>query len=281
MLVKHQNCLDFEPFPEFYKGRWTSTDYSNGSLRNYLIKKQRFFIRQLQGKRGKVADLGCGGGWKFFARIGSVIGIDLSFPSLQNAKQVYNNVVQADVAFLPFIDNSFDVVVSSDLLGHIPLDRKDQVLLEIYRVLKPGGLTVHYVETFSNDPLSAFARKYPDLYQRYIIAPEGHIGIETVSKTMERFRRVGFVPVHEVAAYKGFVYLQRFIQYFDNEYKEKSSCIRLLVTLFKLLSRVNLLTNLINLGITLCFEILDPVLPTNWAGGVLLCYTKIANHASD
>lgn len=271
--------LDLGTSLQFYEGKWTSTDYSAGSVRNYLIKKERFFLRQLHGQQGRVADLGCGGGWRFFTRVGSVIGVDLSFSSLQNAKQIYSGVTKADIACLPFADNSFDAVVSLDMLGHIPPDRRDQVLLEIYRILKPSGLTAHYVETSSNDPLSTFARKYPDLYQRYIITPEGHVGMETASETLEWFRRLGFVPVREVAAYKGLIYLQRFIQYFDNEYKEKSSCLRLLVALFKPLLKVGFLTNLVNSGITLCFEILDPILPQNWAGGVLVCYTKRGNHA--
>ena len=45
--------------------------------------------------------------------------------------------VQADLAAAPFADGSFDLVICSHVLEHIPDDRK--AMSEILRVLKPGG----------------------------------------------------------------------------------------------------------------------------------------------
>ena len=268
---------ELDPTREFYEGKWTATDHSTGSLRNFIIKKQRFFLRELRGERGTLLDLGCGGGWRYFAQFDKATGLDLSYSSLQSAKQIYPLAIQGSVTTLPFANASFNFVVSLDLLGHIPPECKDRLLSEIHRVLKPGGRTVHYIETLSEDPLSVFARRYPDLYQCHVIAPEGHIGVETPVATFERFRRAGFIPVREVAAYKGAIYIERFIQYFDNEYKDKSRLMRFLVAVFRPLARVKPLTLISNLAITLFFEVFDHILPEDWAGGALVCYAKGPN----
>lgn len=256
----------------FYEGRWATPDHSEGSLRNYLVKKERFFIRELEGCKGRVLDLGCGGGWRFYKRIGPVVGVDLSLGSLRAAREVYDEVVSASLTALPFATGSFDFVVSSDVLGHVRCEEKDAVLAEIRRVLKPGGRTLHYIETEGRDPLMSWARRRPDLYQRHIVAPEGHVGMETASATFRRFRRAGFRPLREVAAYKGVMYVGRIVQQFDNEYARHSPAVATLVALAKALTIVGPVEAATNVLITGAMEIADAVLPLDWAGGVMVCY---------
>src|SRR5581483_6081136 len=150
----------------FYEGKWASPDRSCGSPRNWLVKKQRFFLRRLAGREGRLLDLGCGGGWAVFARGGETAGVDLSVASLQGARKLYDTVAAAELGALPFPDASFDYVVSSDVLGHVPLAGKDRVWKEIRRVLKPGGRTLHYIEADGGDPLMRFAKSDPALYRR-------------------------------------------------------------------------------------------------------------------
>jgi len=65
-------------------------------------------------------------------------GIDLVLSSLQKGKETIPRSLQADAKKLPFSDNSFDSVVSTDVLEHIP--DATSVVREIRRVLKPGGV---------------------------------------------------------------------------------------------------------------------------------------------
>ncbi|MCL5074141.1 MAG: methyltransferase domain-containing protein [Chloroflexi bacterium] len=260
----------------FYEGRWAETDASAGSLRNLVVKKERFFVQQLRGRRGMVLDLGCGGGWRLYTTVGPVIGIDLSFASLRQASHIYDQVVQADLADLPFATSSFDFVVSSDVLGHILPENKGGVLGEIYRVLKRGGRTLHYIETDGEDPLMRFAKRFPDLYQSYIISPEGHVGLEAPSEVVARFRQTGFRPLCEMPVYRGPMYLQRIVQCFDNEYKEKSAAMAALVTVSRFLLRLKPLGIVGNLGVSLFLEVGDRLLPPEWAGGLLVCYEKVS-----
>lgn len=260
----------------FYEGKWSQPDLSAGSLRNYIVRKERFFVRGLSRRRGRVLDLGCGGGWRFYTRAGPVIGVDLSHGSLLSAAGIYEGAVLADLSTLPFAAESFDVVVSSDVLGHVPAADKDTVLAEIRRVLRPGGLTLHYVEADGDDPLMRFAKRYPELYQRHVIAPEGHIGLEPTGAVTARFRRLGFRAVAEIPAYRGLTYVRRFVQYFDNEYAGEAWVVGLLVGLCKLLTKARMVELASNLVLSLLIEIGDRVLPQRWAGGVLVCYEKVA-----
>jgi ubiquinone/menaquinone biosynthesis C-methylase UbiE len=264
----------FENLDEFYESRWSETDQSIGNLRNYLVKKQRFFVTFLKGQSGAILDLGCGGGWKLYTKVGNVTGVDLSHGSLKIAKNVYEQVVQANWTKLPFADNSFDIVVSSDVLGHVPYADKSKVWSEIVRILKPGGLTLHYIEANSHDPLMQWCKKYPDLYQKYVIDTEGHIGMESALDTMLRFRNFNLEPLCEKGVYRLLMYLNRVPLLLDNEYKSKSSLVALVVAISKILLS-NKITELIaNLVLACLMEIADRVLPQDWSNGVLVAYRK-------
>ncbi|MCL5962577.1 MAG: class I SAM-dependent methyltransferase [Chloroflexi bacterium] len=269
-----QGVPDFTGEDQFYEGKWAETDFSSGGLRNFLVKKERFFVRHIKGIKGTVLDLGCGGGWKLYTRAGPVVGIDLSLASLLQARRLYAQVGRARLAELPFEDETFDCVVSCDVLGHVEACDKDKAFGEIYRVLKHGGKTIHYVEIEGRDPLMRFARGYPDLYRKYIIDPDGHIGMEDVTNTIERFRAQGLRPIEEKAAYRGLTYAGRLVQYFDNEYRQKSAAIGALTAVSKALCSSRPLETVANLAIAALIEAGDVIFPPSWAGGLLACYQK-------
>ncbi|HYQ57249.1 MAG TPA: class I SAM-dependent methyltransferase [Draconibacterium sp.] len=92
--------------------------------------------------KGKMLELGCGTGhWTelFVNRGFDVIATDISDAMLKLAiqKNLEAEVLKADAEELPFKNESFDVVASVTMMGF--LERKETVLNEIYRVLKPGG----------------------------------------------------------------------------------------------------------------------------------------------
>jgi len=108
-------------------------------------------------------DLGCGFGRHAFeaARRGArVIALDSAdtelkevrntFAAMANAGEIdescFVGTVNADATTLPFADASFDRVVASEVLEHIPDDAR--ALSELTRVLRPGGTMAVTVPSF-------------------------------------------------------------------------------------------------------------------------------------
>lgn len=55
-------------------------------------------------------------------------------------------VLEPSGTLQPFSDNSFDLAYSCDVLEHIPRDQISPYLRELYRVLKPGGYSIHQID---------------------------------------------------------------------------------------------------------------------------------------
>lgn len=95
----------------------------------------------------RVLDLGCGGGRHAFeaARRGGVVtAVDLDLAELKHVRDVtgadpdvYVTTVNGDALQLPFDDGTFDRVIASEVMEHIPDDAA--AARELTRVLRPGG----------------------------------------------------------------------------------------------------------------------------------------------
>lgn len=97
---------------------------------------------RLAGKR--TLDAGCGYGpfSEAAARRGAVVvSVDIGerLVALASARAASRGVV-ADAGRLAFRDESFDVVISSEMVEHT--DAPERVIAELARVLQPGGLLV-------------------------------------------------------------------------------------------------------------------------------------------
>jgi ubiquinone/menaquinone biosynthesis C-methylase UbiE len=124
---------------DFGQTSWVTTEESNA-------------IPELLGLRADsfVLEIGCGsGGYALHLgeKVGCrLIGLDINEPGVRNANQLARaRGLASQVRFeqcdasknLAFADNSFDAVFSNDVLCHLP--GRPEVLVEIFRVLKPGG----------------------------------------------------------------------------------------------------------------------------------------------
>ena len=101
--------------------------------------------------KGKVLDLGCSPGHVAMALINAgfdVYGIDLNaeyqkkYPSQSWVDRLKIKHVAFEHEPLPFPDAFFEYIVFTEVLEHIAVTDPLKILLEIKRVLKPGGLMV-------------------------------------------------------------------------------------------------------------------------------------------
>jgi len=131
-----------------------SFDYESKLWGSGRVKKLPFFfgasqiefaLRDLKGTKGKVLEVGCGGGAmakavKKYRPDLKVYAVDISESAVSRAKQDPLGVefVLADALKLPFGKQSFDGILMFDLLEHLENPLKS--LSEAYRVLKPGGV---------------------------------------------------------------------------------------------------------------------------------------------
>lgn len=95
-----------------------------------------------------ILEIGAGAGWqaKALSECGfQVEAIDLEDSAYSEARVCH--VIEYDGMHIPFPDNYFDVVFSSNVLEHIPHIEKFQS--EIHRVLKPTGKAIHILPTSS------------------------------------------------------------------------------------------------------------------------------------
>jgi methionine biosynthesis protein MetW len=111
---------------------------------NLLIEEKfKKMKRLVKGFEGKVLDVGCGNCWttELFKGSSAVehFGIDISDNALKLAEKKGVTVKKAnlDCEPIPFEDNSFDLVLCSDIIEHTLYP--ENILKEAGRVLKKGG----------------------------------------------------------------------------------------------------------------------------------------------
>jgi SAM-dependent methyltransferase len=116
----------------------------------------RFIFQTLQSevpdwREKEILDAGCGTGL-ILMQLGSpvkTVGVDLAPEAIAFCRQRgLENVYQADICALPFVDRSFDIVICSSVLYHQWVKDVAGAVREMHRVLRPGGLLLLNVPAF-------------------------------------------------------------------------------------------------------------------------------------
>jgi len=156
-------------------------------------------FHELQLKPGSaVLDAGCGNGrhLRALAKLPDlkIVGIDRNAQDVADALVALKNmpdalsadyqVMQADINALPFDDASFDCVICSEVLEHIP--EHEKALSELVRVLKPSGSLVVSVPRYFSERICWL------ISTEYHSNEGGHIRIYTKKKLKEMLANYGF-----------------------------------------------------------------------------------------
>jgi len=181
---------------EFYRDRYASNQlldarYFPALNRFDILWAHTMWIYDNVRRGGKVLDVGCGSGVLALLKRKDVtlIGVDLSQDCAEAARRNgYDETETANLSKLPFADDTFDYVVSLDVMGHVELAEKDGVLAEINRVLRLDGVTMHGIEVMNRDRRKDYDQMSPEELRRFVNI-DGHVGMESEPAIRERWSR--------------------------------------------------------------------------------------------
>ena len=148
---------------------------------------------------GSMLDVGCGEGRHIFGVMHEYpmmkcVGLDMDDDSLKKAEEGYSyfesisevgaEFIKGSAYSLPFPDNTFDLIVCSEVLEH--LHEYNDAVIEINRVLKPGGKFFASVPAFWPEKICWYLSK------EYQNQPGGHLRIFDQKKLIHEIEDRGF-----------------------------------------------------------------------------------------
>jgi dolichol-phosphate mannosyltransferase len=131
-LWKIRNSLDSADYDE-------RAFYSMIPVQRYWQRRRHSIVLSWARGHERILDAGCGSSI-IIQSLNNAIGMDFLFPKLRFLRRYSIPVLQGSAFALPFKDHSFDCVISSEVIEHIPFD--DSLFTEMRRVLKPDGTLI-------------------------------------------------------------------------------------------------------------------------------------------
>ncbi len=162
---------------------WIANDYEqivDSRLKEAVFKE--LFSGLGNESQSLVLDVGTGTGMasKFKPEKTRLIGVDLSWNMCQLARRRINEVFQMDAAKLYFKDNVVDKTILSFVDFWLEPGRREQILREALRVIKPGGQLVMNVhkpdpdwENYYQNLLSKIGFFKTECYKKSALRKEG------------------------------------------------------------------------------------------------------------
>jgi dolichol-phosphate mannosyltransferase len=105
-------------------------------LQRYWQRSRHRIILTFIQRNASVLDIGCGSS-RIILDLPEAVGMDILHRKLRWLQPQHGKLVRASCLSLPFRSESFDVVVNSEVIEHVPDD--PVILEEMWRVLRPGG----------------------------------------------------------------------------------------------------------------------------------------------
>jgi SAM-dependent methyltransferase len=164
------------------------------------------FDRLGVGAGTSVIDVGCGAGrhsFEAFRRGADVVAFDQSVEDLNDVDAILQamaeqgeapasakaEAVKGDALDLPYADGTFDCVIASEILEHVPAD--DRAIDELVRVLKPGGQLAVTVPRWLPEKICWL------LSDEYHANEGGHIRIYKADELRDKIAARGLTFDHE------------------------------------------------------------------------------------
>lgn len=118
---------------------------------HHLVKE--YIVRNTKSKSDIIFDAGCGTGrmLEILSEFGNSSGIDYSKEAISFARQRgLGNIENGDLNTYSFEPNSFDVIISLDVLYHKGIQDDLKVVGKFYEALKPSGVLILNLPAFES-----------------------------------------------------------------------------------------------------------------------------------
>ncbi len=182
---------EFDAYIKNYRKNLDQSLSLSGESSEYFAEYKALKLKEWMPARSlqnqKILDFGCGDGLMTYLvsqyfPLSVLYGIDPSAESVKVAQEHFTSIKFSvnydETSDLDFEDNTFDIIFSAGTFHHIPFDRHQGYLQEIFRVLKPQGCFVLFelnpfnpltVRTFKNNPIDKHATMLYPSYARAIM----------------------------------------------------------------------------------------------------------------
>ncbi|MFH1777453.1 MAG: class I SAM-dependent methyltransferase [Candidatus Omnitrophota bacterium] len=195
--------------------KWSESGFFSMADKSYNHNQQLILSKLEKNPNAKLLDIGCNNG-NFTLKAAEAIGtdkisgmeIDKKMAEEARKKNINVKICDANKKF-PFSDNSFDVIVSNQVVEHIL--ETDNFFSEIERILKPGGYAIISTQNFAslhNTAMLALGMQPISLHVSKVqvgnilrgVETSGHIKIFTIPALKDLAKNNGFVVEKTFAA---------------------------------------------------------------------------------
>lgn len=164
--------------------------------RRAWVDSEVFYLKSVPN--GNLLEIGCGAGnaLKTMKNHGwNVTGLDFDQNAVINSRKKGIDVYLGSLMNQKFDDNSFDAIVMSHVLEHVP----DPVILikEIYRVLKTDGVLISITPNLESLTHLLYKKNYLNL------DPPRHLNLFNIDSSFLLLKKIGFKDIHVEATIRG------------------------------------------------------------------------------
>lgn len=191
---------EFDKFADEYDSIHTSNIKLSGETPRFfseykILDLVKLVNRYHLSKKVKIVDFGSGVGNSIefirkYLPTSELTCLDVSRKSLDIAKKRFSNkseYIHFDGKKIPLNDNGYDIVFSACVFHHIPKNEHDSLLIEIYRILKKGGVFV----VFEHNPYNPLTRHAVNTCSFDVNAE-----LITASQFTNKIKNTGFSDIH-------------------------------------------------------------------------------------
>lgn len=146
-------------------------------------KRGQYFLKKIRSMYDSaiVLDLGCGYGstTEAVSKEFDMVSMDIRYDRAYVTKMRSDSMcICADGVYTPFKNDSFDVIIASDILEHVSRVEQVKMCNEMYRIVRKGGSVVvkvpNRLQLFDNhNDFLIFVAMFPDKWRRRFLEKFG------------------------------------------------------------------------------------------------------------